>query len=520
MSGPELAAALGNARKAAQAATKDGTAAAREDGWWTKWNGPPVDMSVEEKTNIAANVAEEIIKDAGELKALFERKEHPCCYDGFEPSGRMHIAQGLQRAMNTNALTSTGVKFVFWVADYFAFMNHKMDGDMEKIQDCGRYMIEVWRACGMNLTNVEFVWASEFINEYSGKYWFSVLQIALRNSISRVKRCGQIMGRNESDELSAAQIFYPIMQCNDVFMLRCDMTQLGIDQRKVNMLAREYCDYPDNGKVLGYLGKDKKGKVHKPVILSHHMLAGLKGTKMSKSDPDAAIFMEDTAAEVNRKIKKAYCPPQVLQEEVVNDKGEKEVLTNGCMEYISYLVLPKLGKFEVTFKAGGSKTYTKYEDVVADYTDGTLYPSDLKPALAAAVNEMLQPVRDHFTNDATAKALLKKMEQYMAERAAKAQAAAKAAKKGKDKGGGGGGGGGGKAKGKGGGKAAAPAGAVCLDSASDDLITCLDIRVGELKNVRRHPSAEKLYVEDIDIGDETPRQVRNALLSQLRFNFF
>ena len=69
MSGPELAAALGNARKAAQAATKDGTAAAREDGWWTKWNGPPVDMSVEEKTNIAANVAEEIIKDAGELKA-------------------------------------------------------------------------------------------------------------------------------------------------------------------------------------------------------------------------------------------------------------------------------------------------------------------------------------------------------------------------------------------------------------------------------------------------------------------
>ena len=30
--------------------------------------------------------------------------------------------------MNTNALTSTGVKFVFWVADYFAFMNNKMGG--------------------------------------------------------------------------------------------------------------------------------------------------------------------------------------------------------------------------------------------------------------------------------------------------------------------------------------------------------------------------------------------------------
>ena len=106
------------------------------------------------------------------------------------------------------------------------------------------------------------------------------------------------------------------------------------------------------------------------VILSHHMLAGLKGFKMSKSDPDAAIFMEDTEAEVSRKIKKAYCPEKLLQEEIVNDKGVKETKTNGCIEYVKYLVLPKLGKFEVEFQAGCSKTYTQFEEVVADYTDG------------------------------------------------------------------------------------------------------------------------------------------------------
>jgi len=139
------------------------------------------------------------------------------------------------------------------------------------------------------------------------------------------------VGTGTADDLSAAQIFYPIMQCNDVFMLRCDMTQLGIDQRKVNMLAREYCDYPDNGKVLDYLGKDEKGKCNKPVILSHHMLAALDGKdKMSKSNPDAAIFMEDTEAEVNRKIKKAFCPPTLLEEVVTDEKtGEKETLKNG-----------------------------------------------------------------------------------------------------------------------------------------------------------------------------------------------
>ncbi len=55
-----------------------------------------------------------------------------------------------------------------------------------------------------------------------------------------------------------------------------------MDQRKVNMLAREYCD-------------EVKIKF-KPIILSHHMLMGLKKgqPKMSKSDPESAIFMEDT----------------------------------------------------------------------------------------------------------------------------------------------------------------------------------------------------------------------------------
>ena len=47
-----------------------------------------------------------------------------------------------------------------------------------------------------------------------------------------------IAGREESSEMPAAQIFYPCMQCADVFFLKADICQLGMDQRKVNMLAR------------------------------------------------------------------------------------------------------------------------------------------------------------------------------------------------------------------------------------------------------------------------------------------
>ena len=43
-------------------------AAAKEDGWWTKWKGPDVTLSIEEKVKLSAGVAEEIIKDLDELR--------------------------------------------------------------------------------------------------------------------------------------------------------------------------------------------------------------------------------------------------------------------------------------------------------------------------------------------------------------------------------------------------------------------------------------------------------------------
>lgn len=41
-------------------------------------------------------------------------------------------------------------------------------------------------------------------------------------------------------------------------------------------------------------------------------------------------------------------------------------------------------------------------------------------------------------------------------------------------------------------------------------VDMLDIRVGQIVKVGRHPDADSLYVEEIDIGEEQPRQVRSA----------
>ena len=178
----------------------------------------------------------------------------------------------------------------------------------------------------MDMTNVEFYWASEEINRRPDEYWMRVMDIARRNSITRIKRCGTIMGRTEdSDEVPAAQILYPAMQAADIFFLKADICQLGMDQRKVNMLAREYCD-----------AASPKIKF-KPVILSHHMLAGLgEGQeKMSKSLVGTALFMEDEEADVKKKINSAFCPMGVA-------KG------NPCLELMKYIVFGKFPSVLIT----------------------------------------------------------------------------------------------------------------------------------------------------------------------------
>lgn len=342
------------------------------------------DMDIAKKVEIAKSVGEEVLTEE-ELTKLYGAKDHPIVYDGFEPSGRMHIAQGVLRAINVNKLTSTGCLFKFWVADWFAQLNNKMGGDLEKIKTVGRYMIEIWKAIGMDMTNVRFLWASDEINAHAEEYWTLVMDIARQNSLNRIQRCCTIMGRKETDEMSASQIFYPCMQAADVFFLKADICQLGMDQRKVNMLAREYA-------------KDKKMRF-KPVIISHHMLMGLKEgqEKMSKSDPDSAIFMEDSEADVKRKVKKAYCPPEIVE-------------NNPIVDYAKNIIFPFFKQFDMEVD-GVPKTFFDMAFLEEEYTAGKIHPKDLKTAVTDGLNKILQPVRDHFASGEP-KALLEKVKKF------------------------------------------------------------------------------------------------------------
>jgi len=52
--------------------------------------------------------------------------------------------------------------------------------------------------------NVKFLWCSDEINNHANDYWLRVLDVARNNNLSRIKRCGQIMGREDKEEVPVA----------------------------------------------------------------------------------------------------------------------------------------------------------------------------------------------------------------------------------------------------------------------------------------------------------------------------
>lgn len=337
-------------------------------------------MNLEKKVQLIKEVAEELLTEE-ELRELLQQKKHPLAYDGFEPSGQMHLAQAILRAITVNKMTRAGCKFILWEADWHAWINGKMGGDLDKIHTVAKYFREIWKVAGMDLENVTFVNATEVVND--GEYWKKVVQVAEHTTIHRMQRCSQIMGRADKDMQYTAQLLYPAMQAADVRHLGVDICQLGMDQRKVNILVREMAVK------LGW---------NKPVAVHHHMLAGLgkppdiKDTlersiakKMSKSKPQNSIFVTDTEEEVTKKLSEAWCPPE-----------EED---NPVLEYLKYIIFET--KKEVIVdrpkKYGGKQSFDSYAMLKDAYLNKKVHAQDLKSTVAKEINLLLTPIRKHFT---------------------------------------------------------------------------------------------------------------------------
>ena len=226
------------------------------------------------------------------------------------------------------------------------------------------------------MDKVNFVLASEIMEK--NNYWETVIKVGKVTSLSRIKRAMTIMGRKEDDaELDSSKFLYPLMQAADIFVMDIDVAYAGIDQRRAHMLAREAAEK------LGW-------KV--PVAIHTPLIPGLSGMnrmdpisgKMSKSHPDSNILIHDSAEDIQRKMKKAFCPP--------------EAEGNPVLSVCKYIIFGRGGKLviERPEKFGGNLEFNSYEELEKTYLAQELHPLDLKNGVAKALSDYLAPVREYF----------------------------------------------------------------------------------------------------------------------------
>lgn len=362
-------------------------------------------LTVDQRLHLITRHTAELL-GADRLRAYLEKNIPVKHYIGFEISGEIHLGSGLICMSKLVDFQKAGVQVTVFLADWHSWINDKLGGDADLIRRMARgYFQEGMTACiaalGGDPSKVEFVLGSELYAKHSS-YWDTLIEVSKNTTLARVMRSITVMGREEGEAVDFAKLIYPPMQAADIFAMGITLAHAGEDQRKAQVIA---LDCAEQMKRNGIKGPD--GKLLKPVAVHHPLLMGLQlppGTtitpgmsaedikaimvkaKMSKSVAGSAIYITDDPKQIQKKINKAYCPPDdVVWNPVLNwartlhfqlDRGPLKI--NRPEQY------------------GGPVQYDSYAALEQAYKDQTLFAGDLKAGVAGSLIELLAPVRAHF----------------------------------------------------------------------------------------------------------------------------
>lgn len=317
-------------------------------------------MNNEEKIQLIKEGTLEVI-DTDELKEIL-KKDEPIAYTGYEPSGKIHLGHAVT-VEKLKTLQKLGFKIKILLADYHAFLNGK--GTVEEIAKTAEYNMKCFKALGLDDTT-EFILGSSF--QLKEEYTAKVYKLATLTTLKRAKRSMDQVSRHD-DNPKVASVIYPIMQTVDMAALEVDLALGGMEQRKIQMLARE--------------NLEKVGETV-PVCIHTPLLHGLDGDSKMSSSKGNFIAVDDSVEEITKKIKKSYCP-------------QGEIKDNPMIEIAETFVYPKVEKLLIKRpeKFGGDLKLTK-EELLESFSNGSLHPMDLKNGIKDYLVEYLKPVREYM----------------------------------------------------------------------------------------------------------------------------
>ncbi|KAK9869659.1 hypothetical protein WA026_003407 [Henosepilachna vigintioctopunctata] len=370
-------------------------------------------------------------------------------YWGTATTGKPHIAYFVPMSKIADFLRA-GVEVTILFADLHAYLDN-MKAPWELLALRVQYYENCIKAMlkSIGVPLEKLKFVKGTNYQLSKEYTLDVYRLSSVISEHDAKKAGAEVVK-QVDHPLVSGLLYPGLQALDEEYLKVDAQFGGIDQRKIFTFAEKY---------LPQLGYQKRAHLMNP------MVPGLTGGKMSASEEDSKIDLLDSPANVKKKLKKAFCEP-----------GNVE--NNGCLSFVKHVIYPLLNpqeKFILPRPAdyGGNLEFEKYEDLEQAFAKEEVHPGDLKNAMEIYLNKLLEPIRKTF-EDPALKALVKNAYPVQA-----------------------------KQKGSN----------VQQSNSNDEIVPSrLDIRIGKIVEVSKHPDANALYVEKIDLGESTPRTIVSGLV--------
>ncbi|KAF2403235.1 tyrosyl-tRNA synthetase [Trichodelitschia bisporula] len=320
--------------------------------------------------NLAEVLNPEIIEDV-----IVKQNRPLSVYWGTATTGRPHCGYFVP-VMKIGELLRAGCRVKILLADIHAFLD-AMKAPMELVKFRAQYyrfcITALLQAVNVPIDRLEFVLGSSY--QLSPEYTMDLFKITSVVSEHDSKKAGSEVVKQEKDA-KLSGLIYPLMQALDEEHLGVDAQFGGVDQRKIFALAMDALPR------LGY-----KVRAH----LMNPMVPGLQGGKMSASDPDSKIDLLDPPDVIQKKLRKAFAQPKVVE-------------GNGLLSFIEYVLLPagslKHGEplFEVPRHDAETLVYTDIKKIHSDYENDILTPQLLKPAISSALIELMKPIQEAYNS--------------------------------------------------------------------------------------------------------------------------
>ncbi len=293
----------------------------------------------------------------------------PRILTGIRPTGALHLGHYVGALKNWLDLQNE-YECYFLIADYQALGDHFHDIDL--IRESVLDVTLDWLAVGLDPEKSSFV-----VQSYVPEHAELTMLLSFVTPLGMLERNPTL--KSEIDSLPVERrtvgfYNYPMSQVADILLPRAHLVPVGEDQAPHIEMTREVARkfnrmftkvFPEPATLIGEVGR----------------LVGTDGNaKMSKSRGNA-IMLSDDDATVNRKVRSMFTDPNRIRADIPG-----RVEGNPVFEYHDAF----------------NPNTQQIEDFKDRYRKGTVGDVEVKTALAQALNDFLDPIRDrreHYKND-------------------------------------------------------------------------------------------------------------------------